>query len=398
MDLLSKKINSLSESGTIEMAKKARELKDQGVDIISLSLGEPDFDTPDHIKEAAKKALDDGFTKYTPVSGYLDLREAISSKFKRDNNLDYAPNQIVVSTGAKQSLANTMLCLLDEGDEVVVCAPYWVSYREMIKLAGATPVYVEGVIENDFKATAEQIESAITPKTKALIYSSPSNPTGGVYTKDELEAIAKVIAKHPKVMIISDEIYEYITFEGKHESIAQFDFIKEQVVTVNGFAKGFAMTGWRVGYIGAPAWLAKACDKMQGQFTSGTCSIAQKACVEALNGDMSPTLAMRDAYKRRRDLVLSLLADIEGVRTYLPKGAFYIFPDFSYFFNKKSPEGTIVNNATDLAMYLLNDANVSVVTGDAFGAANCIRISFAASDDDLKEAMKRVKKSLDKLA
>lgn len=398
MDLLSKKINSLSESETIEMAKKARELKDKGIDIISLSLGEPDFDTPNHIKEAAKRALDEGFTKYTPVSGYLELRQAISDKFKRDNNLDYNTNQIVVSTGAKQSLANTMLCLLDEGDEVVVCAPYWVSYREIIKLAGATPVYVEGVIENDFKATAEQIEAAITPKTKGVIYSSPSNPTGGVYTKSELEAIATVVAKHPKIMIISDEIYEYINFDGKHESIAQFDFIKDQVVTVNGFAKGFAMTGWRVGYIGAPEWLAKACDKMQGQFTSGTCSIAQRACIEALNGDMNPTWEMREAYKRRRDLVLDLLKDIEGVKTYIPKGAFYIFPDVSAFFNKKSPEGTVVNNATDLSMYLLNDANVSVVTGEAFGAANCVRISFAASDENLKEAMKRIKSSLEKLA
>ena len=398
MDLLSKKINSLSESETIEMAKKARELKAQGKDIISLSLGEPDFDTPEHIKEAAKKALDEGFTKYTPVSGYQDLREAISAKFKRDNNLDYSPNQIVVSTGAKQSLANVMLCLLNEGDEVVVCAPYWVTYREIIKLTGAAPVYVDGVIENDFKATAEQIEGAITPKTRAVIYSSPSNPTGGVYTKNELEAIAKVVAKHPKMMVISDEIYEYINFDGKHESIAQFDFIKDQVVTVNGFAKGFAMTGWRVGYIGAPEWLAKACDKMQGQFTSGTCSIAQRACIEALNGDMTPTYEMRDAYKRRRDLVLTLLGEIDGLKTYLPKGAFYIFPDISSYFGKKTENGDAINNATDLSLYLLTDANVSTVTGAAFGAPNCIRISFAASDDELKEAIRRIKSSLEKLS
>ena len=396
MNLLSKRINSLSESETIEMAKKARELKQKGIDIINLSLGEPDFDTPQHIKDAAKIALDEGFTKYSPVPGYLELREAISLKFKRDNNLDYSPNQIVVSTGAKQSLANILLCLLDKGDEVIVCAPYWVSYREIIKLAEATPVYVDGVIENDFKASASQIEQAITPKTKAVIYSSPSNPTGGVYTKSELEAIANVIAKHPNIMIISDEIYEYINFDGKHESIAQFDFIKNQVVTVNGFAKGFAMTGWRVGYMGAPEWLAKACDKMQGQFTSGTNSMAQIACITALNGDMTPTLKMREAYKRRRDLVLNLLSEIEGVKTYIPKGAFYIFPDVSYFFNKKSGE-TIITDATDLAMYLLSDANVSVVTGTAFGAPNCIRISFAASDDELKEAMFRIKNSLEKL-
>ena len=398
MHLLSNRINALSESETIEMAKKARELKSQGKDIISLSLGEPDFDTPNHIKEAAKRALDEGYTKYTPVSGYLELREAISNKFKRDNNLDYAPNQIVVSTGAKQSLANVMLCILNPGDEVIVCTPYWVTYRELIKLGEGTPVYVEGDITNDFKATAGQIEAAITPKTKAIMYSSPSNPTGGVYTKEELKEIADVIAKHPNIMIVSDEIYEYINFEGKHESIAQFDFIKDQVITVNGFAKGFAMTGWRVGYIGAPAWLAKACDKMQGQFTSGTNSIAQRACIEALNGDMEPTHKMKEAYQKRRDLVLSMLNEIEGVKTYTPKGAFYIFPEISSFLGKKTQDGNVINDATDLSMYLLNDALVSVVTGTAFGAPKCIRISFAASEEDLKKAISRIKNSLEKLS
>lgn len=398
MDLLSQRINTLSESETIEMAKKARELKEQGKNIINLSLGEPDFDTPDHIKEAAKKALDDGYTKYSPVSGYPELRKAISEKFKRDNNLDYSPEQIVVSTGAKQSLANIFLCLLNPGDEVIVCAPYWVTYREIIKLGEGIPVYVNGALENDFKASAQQIKAAITPKTKAVIYSSPSNPTGGVYTKEELKDIAEVVAQHPNIMIVSDEIYEYINFDGQHNSIAQFDFIKDQVVTVNGFAKGFAMTGWRVGYIGAPLWLAKACDKMQGQFTSGTNSMAQMACVAALNGDMKPTYAMRDAYHKRRDLVLELLQDMEGVKTYIPKGAFYIFPDVSAYFGKKTPEGEVIDTATALCMYLLRDALVSLVTGEAFGAPNCIRISFAASEDDLREAMSRIKNSLEKLS
>ena len=397
MDLLSKRIKGLSESETIEMASKARQLKSEGKDIISLSLGEPDFDTPEHIKNAAKKALDEGFTKYSPVPGYLELRESISRKFKRDNNLDYAPAQIVVSTGAKQSLANVFMCLLNPGDEVVVFTPYWVSYREIIKLAEGEPVFLEGKIENDFKIKPEELESKISDRTKAIIYSSPSNPTGGVYTKNELEEIAKIVSKYPNIIIISDEIYEYINFEGKHESIAQFDFIKEQVVTVNGFAKGFAMTGWRVGYIGAPQWLAAACTKMQGQFTSGTNSIAQRACITALDSDMEPTRRMQTAYKERRDLVLGLLNEIPGIGTYIPKGAFYIFPDVSYYFGKSNGE-EIINNASDLAMYLLNDALVATVSGSAFGAPSCIRISFAASNEELVESMKRIKNSLSKLS
>lgn len=325
------------------------------------------------------------------------MRKAISDKFKRDNGLDYAPEQIVVSTGAKQSLANIFLCTINQGDEVIVFTPYWVSYRELIKLSGGTSVLVEGTIENDFKVNPEDLRKAITPKTKAVIYSSPSNPTGGVYSKQELEGLANVLKDYPSILIIADEIYEYINFEGKHESIGQFDSVKDRVVTVNGFSKGFAMTGWRVGYMGAPLWLAKACDKMQGQFTSGTNSIAQRASIEALNGTMEPTFEMTKAYKRRRDLVLDKLNNIKGVKTYLPKGAFYIFPDISYYFGK-SYENYTINNADELGMYLLNVAHVSLVTGNAFGAPNCIRISFAASDESLIEAMNRIKNALEQLS
>ncbi len=397
MELLSERIKNLSESETIEMAKKARELGSKGVDVINLSFGEPDFGTPDHIKEAAKQALDDGFTFYTPVSGYPELREAISAKFKRDNKLDYAADQIVVSTGAKQSLANIFLCSLNEGDEVLVFAPYWVTYREIIKLAGGIPVYVDGPIENEFKVNPADVAKAITAKTKAVIFSSPSNPTGSVYTKDELKAIADVLAPHKNVLIIADEIYEYINFTGSHESIGQFENVKDRVVTVNGFSKGFAMTGWRVGYIGAPQWLAKACDKMQGQFTSGTNSIAQRACIAALNGTMEPTKEMAKSYLRRRDLVISQLNAMGGVQTYVPQGAFYIFPEISSYFGK-STENYTINDSNDLAMYLLNEAHVSTVTGKAFGAPNCIRISCAASDEDLTTAMNRIKTALDNLS
>ncbi len=386
---LSDRILSLSESQTLAMAGKARELQAKGHEVIKLNLGEPDFQTPDHIKEAAKKALDDGYTFYPPVNGYPELRQAIVDKFKRENSLDFTADQIVVSTGAKQSLANVLMCLLNEGDDAVVLAPFWVSYAEQIKLSGGTPIYVNAGIEQDFKVTAEQLEKEITKKTKVVMFSSPCNPTGSVYTKDELEAISKVIEKHPQIIVISDEIYEHINFGSKHESIAQFDSIKERVVVVNGFSKGYAMTGWRLGYIAAPVWLAKACNKMQGQITSGANSIAQRAAIVALNGDMSATYKMRDAYLRRRDLVKGMLDKIEGIKTNNPQGAFYIFPDVSNYFGKSDGETTI-SNSYDFAMYLLNKKHVSVVDGEGFGAPDCIRISFAASDDSLKEAIKRI--------
>jgi aspartate aminotransferase len=393
---LSDRINALEESQTIAMAKKGRELAAKGINVINLSFGEPDFQTPQHIKEAAKKAMDEGFTFYTPVAGYPDLRKAIVAKLKRDNNLSYEMENIVVSTGAKQSLANVILCLVNPGDEVIVFSPYWVSYNEMIKLAEGTPVIVNGEFENDYKVAANQLEAAITPKTKAIMYSSPSNPTGSVYTKEELKAIAEVVARHENIFVIADEIYEYINFEGKHESIATFEEIKDRVITVNGFSKGYAMTGWRVGYIAAPKWLADACDKMQGQITSGTSSISQKAAIAALEGDMEPTRQMTEAYRRRRDMVLELMKDIPGFKTYLPQGAFYIFPEVSALFGKRNGD-TVISNATDLCMYLLNEAHVSTVTGEAFGNGDCVRISFAASDDSLKEAMRRIKEAVLKL-
>ncbi|SFB77217.1 aspartate aminotransferase [Flexibacter flexilis DSM 6793] len=393
---LSERINAMSESQTIAMAKKARELAAQGFDVINLSFGEPDFQTPDYIKAAAKKAIDDGFSFYTPVPGYLDLRQAIAEKLLRDNGLSYKPENIVVSTGAKQSIANAVMCLVNPSDEVVIIAPYWVSYLEIVKLAEGEPVIVSGTLENDFKPTAAQIEAAITPKTKLLMYSSPSNPTGAMFSREELAAIADVLERHPHVLVIADEIYEYINFEGKHESLASFEKIKDRVVTVNGFSKGFAMTGWRVGYIAAAKPIADACDKMQGQFTSGTCSIAQKAALGALKGDMTPTKEMTAAFLRRRDMMVGLLSEIEGFKISIPKGAFYLFPDISHYFGKKNGEQTITN-AADLSMYLLNEAHVSLVTGEAFGDENCIRISFAAADEKLREAVSRIKAALAKL-
>ncbi len=365
--ILSDRITNLSESQTIGMAVKARELEAKGVNVIKLNFGEPDFQTPDHIKEAAKKAIDDGFTFYTPVPGIPDLRKAIADKFKRENNLTFAPEQIVVSTGAKQSLTNVLLCLLNPGDEAIVLSPYWVSYKEMVKMAEAEPVFVAGTIENDF-----------------------------IPSKEQLKDIADLVAENPNIMVIADEIYEHILFDGKHESIGQFENIKNQTVIVNGFSKGYAMTGWRVGYVGAPLWLAKACDKMQGQVTSGTCSIAQKASIAALNGTNEPREAMRQAFHRRRDLVKGLLDAIPGVKTNLPKGAFYIFPDVSHFFGK-SFNGEKIKDCNDLCMFLLNEAHVSLVSGDAFGDPNCIRISFAAADEQLIEAITRIKNGLAKL-
>lgn len=393
---LAARLNLISESNTLKMAKLSRELASTGVDVISLSLGEPDFQTPQHIKDAAKKAIDDGYTFYTPVVGYLDLREAISAKFKRDNNLDYATNQIVVSTGAKHSIMNVMLSILNPNDEVIVPTPYWVSYSEMIKLAEGKPIFVHAKVDTDYKITAEQLEKAITPKTKAFIFSSPCNPTGSFYSKDELFALAKVFEKHPNVFIISDEIYEHINFTGKHESIAQFDFIKDRVITVNGVSKSFAMTGWRIGYIGAPKDVAVACEKLQGQFTSGANSIAQRATIAALSGDMTPTHEMKKAFLRRRDLVIKLMKEIPGFITNIPEGAFYVFPEVKSYFGKSFGETTI-KNAEDLCMFLLHTAHVAAVDGDSFGAPECIRFSYATSDEKLTEAFRRIKEALAKL-
>ncbi|WP_066839616.1 pyridoxal phosphate-dependent aminotransferase [Rufibacter ruber] len=394
---LSDRITSLAESQTIAMAKKARELAASGVDVINLSFGEPDFQTPQYIKDAAKKAIDDGYTFYTPVPGYPELRKAIVEKLKRDNGLEYGIENIVVSTGAKQSIANAVMCLVNPGDEVIIFSPYWVSYEEVVKLAEGIPVQVRGPLENDFKVTPEQFEAAITPNTKLVMYSSPCNPTGSVFTKEELEAFARILEKHPQIHVIADEIYEYINFTGEHYSLARFEAIKDRVVTVNGFSKGYAMTGWRVGYIAASKEIASACDKMQSQITSGTCSIAQKAAQGALEGGKGSAEEMSASYLRRRDLVLSLMNEIPGIKTYVPQGAFYIFPDVSAFFGK-SVEGRVIENANDLAMYLLNDAHVSLVEGGAFGAPECIRFSFAASDAKLTEALGRIKASLAKLS
>lgn len=393
---LSERLMAMEESATIAMSQKSRELKAQGKDVISLSLGEPDFHTPQFIKDAAVEAMNNNFTTYTPVPGYDDLREAISFKFKRDNGLDYAKDQIVVSTGAKQSIANVVLSLIGKGDEVIVPAPYWVSYIEIVKVAEGTPVIVNASIDNDFKITADQLEAAITPKTKMMIFSTPCNPTGTVYTKDELKALADVVAKYPQLVVVSDEIYEHINFTGQHASMAQFPEIYNQVVTVNGMSKAWAMTGWRMGYIGAPKEIAAACAKIQGQFTSGTCSITQKASIPALKADPSVLNDMIAAFNSRRKLVLAALNDMEGVKANVPVGAFYVFPDISSFFGK-SYNGTVINNANDLCLYLLSEALVAMVDGDAFGDPNCLRISYAASEETLTEAMNRMKNALAKL-
>ncbi|HTB30398.1 MAG TPA: pyridoxal phosphate-dependent aminotransferase [Bacteroidia bacterium] len=393
MQTLSMRLASLSESQTLAMTRRSRELKAQGIDIINLSIGEPDFPTPQVIKEAAKKAIDEDFSHYTPVSGYLELREAIAKKFKRDNDLDFAPDQIVVSTGAKQSIANAVLSIINPGDEVIVPSPYWVSYLEIIKLAEGKPVIVEAGIENDFKVTASQLKKAITSRTKLMIFSSPCNPTGSVYSQIELEEIAEVFASNPGIYIISDEIYEHINFIGKHFSIGTIASIKDRVITVNGLSKAFAMTGWRVGYLGGPKEIAKACDKIQGQITSATCSIAQKAGYTAVLLDPSATYAMRDIFKKRRDRVLELMKEIPGLKANVPDGAFYIFPDVSYYIGK-SYDGTLIKNATDLCFYLLDKARVALVPGAAFGNDNYIRFSYSAAEDVLVEALKRMKESL----
>ncbi|HEX8326717.1 MAG TPA: pyridoxal phosphate-dependent aminotransferase [Hymenobacter sp.] len=395
---LADRLLAMNESATIAMAKKCRELIAKGFDVINLSFGEPDFQTPQYIKDAAKQALDDGFTFYTPVPGIPELRQAICDKFKRDNQLDYQPNQIVVSTGAKQALANAVLSLVNPGDEVIVFSPYWVSYEEMVKLADGTSVPLLGTLENEYKVTAAQLEAAITERTKLIMYSSPCNPTGAVFSREELAAIAAVLERHPQVYALADEIYEYINFVGEHVSLAQFPAVKDRVVTVNGFSKGYAMTGWRLGYLAARQDIASACDKMQSQITSGTCSITQRAGLAALRGGRASADEMVAAYRRRRDLVLDIVKDIPGFKTPTPSGAFYIFPEVSAYYGRTAPDGSTINNSLDLAMYLLNDALVSAVSGEAFGAPDCMRFSTAAADDKLVEAFRRVKESLAKLA
>ena len=393
---LSTILSRFSEPETLKMAKLGRELRAKGIDIIDLSLGEPDFDTPQHIKDSAKKAIDDNWSHYTPVPGFPDLREAICEKLKRDNNLEYKPEEIVSSTGAKQSLANTILALVDDGDEVIIPTPYWVTYSELVKIARGKVVEVHTSLESGFKITPAQLEAAITPKTKVFLFSSPCNPSGAVYNKKELEALAVVFRKHPGVAIISDEIYEYINYIGKHESIAQFSDLKDRIIIVNGLSKGFAMTGWRLGYIAAPVEIAKACEKLQGQFTSATNSITQKAAVTALTTDLKPSYAMVDEFRRRRKKTLELVSQIPGIKCFEPEGAFYIFPDISSYFGKSDGENKIANS-NDLCMYLLNTANVSSVMGDAFGEPHCIRFSFANSMSNIEKAWKRITDALAKL-
>ena len=396
MQQVSNRLKQLSESATLAMARMSRELKAQGHNVIALSLGEPDFDTPEFIKESAKNAIDNNYSHYTPVPGLLELREAISKKLKRDNKLDYSPDQIVVSTGAKQSIANVCLSLLNSGDEVILPAPYWVSYYELVKLGEATPIVVKSSIDNDFKMSPQDLENAITPNTKMIIFSSPCNPSGTVYSQQELEELAKVLENYPNIYVVSDEIYELINFGVKHFSIARIDSIRDRVITVNGVSKGFAMTGWRVGYIAAPQWISSACNKIQGQVTSATCAIAQKATETAMLASPSEVEYMRKAFHKRRDLMLEMLSEIAGIKTNIPDGAFYIFPDISHYFGKSDGEKTI-SNSIDFCMYILNNAHVALVAGEAFGSPNCVRISYAASEENLIEAVKRMKKSLAKL-
>lgn len=397
MTQVSERLASLSPSETLAMSQKSNELKAQGIDVINLSVGEPDFFAPKHVKEAAKKAVDDNYSFYSPVPGYPFLRKAIQHKLKHENQLDYAIDQIIVSGGAKQSVCNILLSVVNPGDEVIVPAPYWVSYVEMVKLAEGTNVVVYAGIEQDFKITPEQLESAITPKTKALILCSPSNPTGSVYSKKELEGLAKVLAKYPNIVVISDEIYEHINYIGKHESIAQFESIRDRVVIVNGVSKAYAMTGYRIGYIAGPKWIASACNKLQSQYTSGTCSVAQKAAEAALTGDQQCVEEMRQAFLRRRNLVIELCKSISGMKLNVPEGAFYLFPEVSSYFGK-SFNGRTIHNSGDLAMYLLEEAHVATVGGAAFGAPECLRFSYATSDENLVDAMGRIKKALDQLS
>lgn len=399
MSAVSERINRLAESATLAMTRKSFELKQQGKDVINLSIGEPDFDTPEFIKDAAKKALDDNFTHYTAVPGIIELRKAICNKLQRDNNVEYTPEQIVVTTGAKQALVNTLLSVVNPGEEVVIPVPFWVSYSEMVKIAEGKPVYVNAGIENDFKITAEQLRNAITPATRIIMLNSPCNPTGSVYTKDEMKALADVIAEYPDVYVLSDEIYEHIIFDGKHESFAQFENIKDRVIIVNGVSKGFAMTGWRLGFLAAPLHVAKACNKMQGQFTSATCSISQKAAVAAFNADPAETPELKDMvvkFHSRRDLLLGLLNEIPGVKTNVPNGAFYLFPDVTSYYGKKYGD-KVIENGNDLCLYILEKEFVAMVPGSAFGDPDCIRLSYATSEETLEEAVRRIRRALAEL-
>ena len=393
---VSDRVKNLSESATIAMARKSRELKAQGIDVISLSLGEPDFNTPDFIKDAAIEGIHQNYSKYMAVNGYEDFRDAISMKFKRDNNINYSPNQIVVSTGAKQSIANVVLSTVNPGDEVIIPAPYWVSYEEIVKMAEGVPVFIETKIEDDFKITPDQLSNAISDKTKLMIYSSPCNPSGSVYLKEELRSLADVLVNHPEIIVISDEIYEHINFTDSYFSMAAFDDVYNQVVTVNGVSKAFAMTGWRLGYIGAPEWIAKACTKIQGQFTSGASSISQRAALAAVSANPEVVGEMKSAFLERRDFIISQLKGISGVKINQPEGAFYVFPDVSSFFGKSTGD-RVIENSDDLCLYLLEEAKVALVTGNAFGSPACVRISYAAAMDELKEAMHRISTALNKL-
>lgn len=393
MAQLSDRLNRLAPSATLAMSQKSNEMKAQGVDVINMSVGEPDFNTPDHIKEAGKKAIDDNFSKYSPVPGYMDLREAIVDKLKKENNLDYTTGEVIVGTGGKQGVCNTILALVNPGDEVIIPAPYWVSYPQMAKLAGATPVIVRAGFEQDFKMTAEQLEAAITPKTKMLILCSPSNPTGSVYSQEELNALAQVILKHEDIFVLSDEIYEHINYVGKAASIASYPGMKERTIICNGVSKAYAMTGWRLGWVAAPAWIVKGINKLQGQYTSGTCDVSQKAAVAAYVASQDCVEQMRVAFERRRDLIVKLAKDIPGLEVNVPQGAFYLFPKCSSFFGKSDGE-TVINNSTDFAMYILEKAHVATVGGDAFGDPDCFRMSYATSDDNIREAMRRIKEVL----
>ena len=396
MAQLSNRLNRLAPSATLAMSQKSGEMKAQGIDVINMSVGEPDFNTPDHIKNAAKKAVDDNFSRYSPVPGYMDLREAIVAKLKNENGLDYTVNEILVSNGAKQSVCNAVMALVDDGEEVIIPAPYWVSYPQMVKLAGGVPVIVEAGFEQNFKMTPQQLEAAITPKTRMLILCSPSNPTGSVYSEEELEGLAEVISRHDDLYVLADEIYEHINYTGKHCSIAHAPGMKERTIIVNGVSKAYAMTGWRIGYIAAPEWIVKGCNKLQGQYTSGPCSVSQKAAVEAYTASQDCVEDMRKAFERRRDLIVRLAREIPGLEVNVPEGAFYLFPKCSSFFGKS--DGTnVINNSTDLAMYLLEAGHVATVAGDAFGDPACFRMSYATSDENIREAMRRIKETLAKL-
>lgn len=394
MAQLSDRLQRLAPSATLAMSQKSSEMKAQGIDVINMSVGEPDFNTPDHIKEAAKQAVDNNYSRYSPVPGYMDLREAIVAKLKKENQLDYTPSEILVSNGAKQSVCNTVMALINPGDEVIIPAPYWVSYPQMVKLAGGIPVIVEAGFEQNFKMTPAQLEAAITPKTRLLILCSPSNPTGSVYSKAELEGLAKVILSHDDLFVLADEIYEHINYIGKHESIAQFAGMKERAIIVNGVSKAYAMTGWRIGYIAAPEWLVKGCNKLQGQYTSGPCSVSQKAAELAYTASQDCVEEMRQAFERRRDLIVKLAKDIPGLEVNVPEGAFYLFPKCSSFYGKTTPDGSAIENSSDLAMYLLEKGHVATVGGDAFGDPDCFRMSYATSDENIVEAMRRIKEVL----